>query len=71
MTASNAAGGPGGQNEQHPAYNPLFETFVRQDTPDEEQVAGLVAYSLYKLAKAEWTESSERGTADSAHHRSN
>ena len=36
-------------------YNPIFETFVDPDKPDHEQLSNLVAYSLYKRAKAEWT----------------
>lgn len=37
------------------SYNPMFETFVRPDRPDEEQLGDLVAYALYKRAKAQWT----------------
>jgi len=33
-------------------YNPLFERFYDQD---EDQVRGLIAYGLYKVAKREWS----------------
>ena len=33
----------------------MFETFVDPKTADEAQIGNLVAYALYKRAKAEWT----------------
>jgi hypothetical protein len=37
-----------------PSYNPIFETFVDPDLPETEQLSGIVAYGLYKIAKREW-----------------
>lgn len=36
-----------------PDYNRLFEQLV-DEAPDEEEVAGAIAYVLYKIAKREW-----------------
>lgn len=38
-----------------PRYNPIFERFVPPDKADEN-VRGLIAYGLYKIAKREWTQ---------------
>lgn len=37
-----------------PDYNPIFEKLVARDVPDPESLPGIVAYSLYKIAKREW-----------------
>lgn len=37
-----------------PDYNPIFEKLVAGDAPDPESLPGIVAYSLYKIAKREW-----------------
>jgi hypothetical protein len=37
-----------------PHYNPIFERFVDPDRPEVEQLPGIVAYGLYKIAKREW-----------------
>ncbi len=34
-------------------YNKLFEQFYDDD---EDQIRGLVAYGLYKIAKREWVQ---------------
>lgn len=39
-------------------YNTLFEQFYDQD---EDQVRGLIAYGLYKIAKREWVQRSSKG----------
>lgn len=39
-----------------PRYNPIFERFVPPDKADEN-VRGLIAYGLYKIAKREWAQS--------------
>jgi hypothetical protein len=37
-----------------PNYNPIFERFVDPERPEAEQLTGIVAYGLYKIAKREW-----------------
>jgi hypothetical protein len=37
-----------------PEYNPIFETLVGRVDEGQETIIGIVAYSLYKLAKREW-----------------
>ena len=36
-------------------YNPIFEMFVGKDAADEQNLTNLIAYSLYKKAKVQWT----------------
>lgn len=35
-------------------YNPIFSRFVDAERDEGEQLSGLVAYGLYKVAKREW-----------------
>jgi hypothetical protein len=35
-------------------YNPVFETLVDKAAEGQDTIIGIVAYSLYKLAKREW-----------------
>ncbi|KMO18952.1 hypothetical protein [Methylobacterium platani] len=44
-----------GVDEKQPRYNPIFERFVPPDRADEN-VRGLIAYGLYKIAKREWAQ---------------
>jgi hypothetical protein len=37
-----------------PAYNPVFEILVDRAAEGQDTIVGIVAYSLYKLAKREW-----------------
>ncbi|WP_194164507.1 hypothetical protein [Microvirga thermotolerans] len=37
-----------------PEYNPIFGRLVNSEGPEVEQLSGLVAYGLYKVAKREW-----------------
>jgi hypothetical protein len=37
-----------------PPYNPIFSRFVDPERDEGEQLSGLVAYGLYKVAKREW-----------------
>lgn len=43
--------------EDNPNYNRLFSKFVDPAQPESEQLQGLIAYGLYKRAKAEWAKS--------------
>lgn len=36
-------------------YNPIFEKLVARKDSEPESLPGMVAYSLYKIAKREWT----------------
>ncbi|MGA0595431.1 hypothetical protein [Enterovirga sp. CN4-39] len=40
--------------EQPPPYNPIFTRFVELERGGDEQIQGLIAYGLYKVAKREW-----------------
>ncbi|MBO0903953.1 hypothetical protein J1C47_09890 [Jiella sp. MQZ13P-4] len=37
-----------------PHYNPIFERLVNVDQPMAENLSGMIAYCLYKIAKREW-----------------
>lgn len=37
-----------------PSYNPIFTRFVEEEKDGDDQLPGLVAYGLYKVAKREW-----------------
>jgi len=40
---------------QHPSfYNPVFEKLVQENVSEDYDIAGLVAYGIYKLSKREW-----------------
>ncbi len=45
----------GGSSPEPPRYNPIFEYFVPADRADDN-VRGLIAYGLYKIAKREWSQ---------------
>ncbi len=44
-----------GARPEPPRYNPIFERFVPAEQADEN-VPGLIAYGLYKIAKREWAQ---------------
>lgn len=37
-----------------PSFNPIFGQYVSVEKPEAEQLEGLIAYGLYKIAKREW-----------------
>jgi len=37
-----------------PSFNPIFGQYVSVEEPEAEQLEGLIAYGLYKIAKREW-----------------
>lgn len=46
----------GGSKPEAPRYNPIFEHFVPANRANDN-VRGLIAYGLYKIAKREWSQS--------------
>src|SRR5829696_7304624 len=41
-------------SSEEPHYNPIFEFFVNPEHAEAEQIPGIIAYGLYKIAKREW-----------------